>query len=147
MRSFLFSVAPLAVALGVVGAATAALAAMDEPFTVGDVTAVCTGVGSSKDNPAWAEYPVKLVLANNAGENLANAHFTVTRDGKEVLKTHCGAPWLLLKGPAGNYAATAMVAETGGTTRSASFDLASGPQKEVTLMFPTAQQASAQPAR
>ncbi len=145
MRSFLFSVAPLAVALGVVGAATAAFAAMDEPFTVGDVTAVCTGVGSAKDNPEWANYPVKLVLANGAGENLANAHFTVTRDGKEVLKTHCGAPWLLLKGPAGNYAATAMVAESGPATRSASFNLGAGAQKEVTLMFPAAgQQAAAQ---
>lgn len=141
MRSILFSVAPLAIALGLVGAATAAVAAMDEPFTVGDVTAVCTGVGSSKDNPEWAGYPVKLVLANTEGANLANAHFTITRDGKEVLKTHCGAPWLLLKGPAGAYAATAMAAETGGTTKSASFNLGTGPQREVTLIFPAAQQA------
>ncbi len=53
MRSFLFSVTPLVVALGVVGAATAAFAVQDQPFTVGDVTAVCTGVGSSKDNPEY----------------------------------------------------------------------------------------------
>jgi len=143
MRSFLFSITPLALALGVVGAATAAFAAQDEPFTVGDITAVCTGVGSSKDNPEWASYPVKLVLANVAGENLANAHFTVTRGGQEVLKTHCGAPWLLLKGPAGQYTATAMVAEAGRTTKSASFNLGAGPQREVTLMFPSAPQQAA----
>jgi len=138
MRSFLFSVTPLVVALGVVGAATAAFAVQDQPFTVGDVTAVCTGVGSSKDNPQWSSYPVKLVLANTAGENLAAAHFTITRNGQDVLKTHCDAPWLLLKGPAGAYTATAMVGEVGRQAKSASFNAASGPQKEVTLMFPAA---------
>jgi hypothetical protein len=142
MRSFLFSVAPLALAIGVVGAATAAFAAQDEPFTVNGVTAVCTGVGSSKDKPEWASYPVKIVLANTAGENVAAAHYTVTRDGQTVLEADCDAPWLLIKGAAaGNYAATASTAE-GGRSNSVTFTAANGPQKELTLMFPTRQQAA-----
>ena len=92
MRSFLLSVTPLVVALGVVGAATAAFAVQDTPFTSNGVTAVCTGVGSAKDNPEWASYPVKIVLANNAGENLAAAHFRVSHNGQTVLETDCDAP-------------------------------------------------------
>lgn len=137
MRSFLFSVTPLAVAIGLVGAATAAFAVQDQPFTQNGVTAVCTGVGSSKDNPEWASYPVKIVLANDAGENLADARFRVTRGGQTVLETGCDAPWLLIKGPAGNYSATATVGEGSKTT---SFTMAAGPQKELTLMFPGGRQ-------
>jgi hypothetical protein len=133
MRSFLLSITPLAVAIGLVAAATAAFAAQDTPFTANGVTAVCTGVGSAKDNPAWPSYPVKIVLANNAGENLASAHYTVTRAGKTLLETDCDAPWLLLKAPAGNYAVSAAI---GGVRHSISFSTAgSGPQKELTLVF------------
>jgi hypothetical protein len=133
MRSFLLSITPLAVAIGLVAAATAAFAAQDTPFTTNGVTAVCTGVGSAKDNPAWPSYPVKIVLANNAGENLASAHYTVTRAGKTLLETDCDAPWLLLKAPAGNYAVSAAI---GGVRHSISFSTGgSGPQKELTLVF------------
>jgi hypothetical protein len=144
MRSFLLTITPLAIALALVGAATAALGAQDVPFTANGVTAVCTGVGSAKDNPEWASYPVKIVLANTAGENLAAAHFTVTRAGQPVLETDCDAPWLLLKAPAGQYSATATIA--GLSSKSADFSTSgSGGQKELTLMFPTARrQASAQ---
>ena len=135
MRSFLFSLTPLLVAIGLVGAATAAFAVQDQPFTAGGVTAVCTGVGSAKENPEWASYPVKLVLANRAGENLAAAHFTVSRNGQTVLETDCDAPWLLLKGPEGRYSASASTAE-GGRSGSVSFTAANGPQRELTLMFP-----------
>ncbi len=142
MRSFLLSIAPLALAVGLACAATAAFAAQDTPFTVNGVTAVCTGVGSAKDNPEWSSYPVKLVLANSAGENLAAAHFTVSSAGRTVLETDCDAPWLLLRAPAGRYTASASVAGVG-ASRSASFSTSgSGPQKELTLMF-GAGQASA----
>lgn len=145
MRSFLLSIVPLAVAIGLVGAATAAFAAQDTPFTANGVTAVCTGVGSAKDNPDWKGYPVKIVLANSAGENLASAHYTVTSGGKTVLETDCDAPWLLLKAPAGKYTASAMIVGGSGVSRSANFSGGEGPQKELTIMFSGGQQrASAQ---
>lgn len=141
MRSFLLSITPLAVAIGLTAIATAAFAAQDTPFTANGVTAVCTGVGSAKDNPEWASYPVKIVLANRAGENLAAAHYTVSRGGQTVLETHCDAPWLLVKAPAGQYTATAMTAE-GGRSNAVSFAGGAGAQKELTLMFPVRQQAA-----
>ena len=133
MRSFLLSITPLAVAIGLATVATAAFAAQDVPFTANGVTAVCTGVGSAKDNPEWSSYPVKIVLANNAGENLAAAHYTVTSAGKTLLETDCDAPWLLLKAPAGDYTASATI---GAASHSTSFSTGGkAPQKEVTLMF------------
>ncbi|MBV9548380.1 MAG: hypothetical protein JO256_01755 [Alphaproteobacteria bacterium] len=141
MRSFLLSITPLAVAVGLVCAATAAFAAQDTPFTANGITAVCTGVGSSKDNPEWSSYPVKIVLANSAGEDLAAAHFTVSGAGGAMLETDCDAPWLLLKAPSGRYTATANV---GGASRSTSFSTSgAGPQKELTITFGQ-QRASAQ---
>jgi hypothetical protein len=143
MRSFLLSIAPLAIAIGLTCAATAAFAAQDTPFTANGVTAVCTGVGSAKDNPEWKSYPVKIVLANAAGENLAAAHFTVAMAGKTVLETDCDAPWLLLKAPAGSYTATATIG--GRASRSTSFSTSgSGPQKELTITFAGGQQRAAQ---
>jgi len=143
MRSFLLSITPLAVIIGLTAAATAAFAAQDMPFTAGGITAVCTGVGSAKDNPAWKDYPVKLVLANSAGENLASAHYTVTSGGKTVLETDCDAPWLLIKAPAGSYSASATIVGGSGASRSASFSGGAGPQKELTLMFGGGQQRAA----
>ena len=134
MRSFLLSVVPLAIAIGLTCAATAAFAAQDTPFTMGNVTAVCTGVGSAKDNPEWKSYSVKIVLANSAGEDLAAAHFKVTGGGKTVLETDCDAPWLLLKLPAGSYTASATAGNR--LSRSTSFSTSgNGPQKELTITF------------
>ena len=136
MRSFLLSLTPLAVAIGLTMAATAAFAVQDTPFTAGGVTAVCTGVGSAKDNPDWPSWPVKIVLANSAGQNLAAAHFIVASGGRTLLETDCDAPWLLLKAPAGNYTASAMIVGGSGASRSASFTTSgSGPQKELTITF------------
>ena len=81
----------------------------DQPVTIGGVETVCTGVGSAKDNPAWSAYPVKLVFANPAGENLAQVNLSVMQGAKPVMETECDAPWVLMKLPAGSYdvAATA----------------------------------------
>ena len=134
MRSFLLSITPLAIAIGLTMAATAAFAVQDTPFTAGGVTAVCTGVGSAKDNPDWPSWPVKIVLANSAGQNLAAAHFTVASGGRTLLETDCDAPWLLLRAPAGQYTATASI--EGRASRSTSFSTSgSGPQKELTITF------------
>jgi hypothetical protein len=141
MRSFLFSITPLAIAIGLAAAATAAFAAQDVPFSANGVTAVCTGVGSAKDNPEWPSYPVKIVLANAAGQNLAAAHFTVASGGRTLLETDCDAPWLLLKAPAGQYTATAAI--DGRPSRSASFSTGGGgPQKTLTISFPGGQKAA-----
>ncbi len=119
---------------------TQAFAVQDQPVTIGGVESVCTGVGSAKDNPAWSAYPVKLVFANGAGEDLAQVHVTITQGGKAVMETDCDAPWLLVKAPAGSYGINATIpGQTGGTQRHrpSSPPAAAGAQKTtVTLTFP-----------
>ena len=120
-------------------ALTPAFAVQDKPITMGGVEAVCTGVGSEKDNPAWAAYPIKLVFANTAGEDLADVHVAVSKGGATIVETDCDAPWLLLKAPAGNYQVRASV---GARTATARFAGNGTSQKTVTLMFPKAAPAA-----
>ncbi len=115
-------------------------AVQDQPVTIGGVESVCTGVGSAKDNPAWSGYPVKLVFANTAGEDLAQVHVAITQGNRTVMETDCDAPWLLIKAPSGSYGVRATV---GARTATANFSAAGSGQKTVTLMFPK-QSASAQ---
>jgi hypothetical protein len=118
--------------------ATQAFAVQDQPTTIGGVETVCTGVGSAKDNPAWAGYPIKLVFANPKGEDLAQVHVSLTQGGKEVMGTDCDAPWLLVKAPAGSYAVAASVpGQMGGRNATGKFTTSgSGAQKTITLTFP-----------
>jgi len=118
-----------------------ALAVQDQPVTIGGVETVCTGVGSAKDNPAWSAYPVKLVFANSAGEDLAAIHVAIVKDGDTVMETDCDAPWLLVRAPAGSYSVTATVAGQAARHATAQFSTnGAGAQKTVTLTFPTPRQ-------
>ena len=113
-----------------------ALAVQDTPTTINGVEVVCTGVGSAKDDPRWSAYPVKIVLATTGGANLANAHVSLSKDGKEVAGLDCDAPWILFKPPAGGYTATATLIGGSGQSHSANFSTTgSGAQKEITIMF------------
>ncbi|MEO8896223.1 MAG: hypothetical protein ABI450_10110 [Rhizomicrobium sp.] len=112
----------------------AAQAVQDQPAMIGGVETVCTGVGSAKDNPAWSAYPVKLVFANPAGENLAQVHLSVTQGGKPVVETECDAPWVLMKLPSGSYNVAATVpGNTGPRLGKASFMTKGGAQQTVNV--------------
>jgi hypothetical protein len=112
-----------------------ALAVQDQPVMIGGIETVCTGVGSAKDNPAWSAYPVKLVFANSAGEDLAQIHVAVMQGGKAVVETDCDAPWVLMKLPPGSYNVSATM--SGGTRMGkASFATKGGAQQTVTVMLP-----------
>jgi hypothetical protein len=117
--------------------ATNAQAVQDQPAMIGGVETVCTGVGSAKDNPAWSAYPVKLVFANPAGENLAQVHVAVLRGAKAVVETDCDAPWVLMKLPAGSYSVAATV---GARVGKANFSTKGGAQQEITVTLPAAGQ-------
>ncbi len=114
----------------------AARAVQDQPVMIGGVETVCTGVGSAKDNPAWSAYPVKLVFANPAGENLAGVNLSVMQGGKPVVETQCDAPWLLMKLPPGNYDVAATVpGNTGPRMGKASFATKGGMQQTVNVII------------
>jgi hypothetical protein len=117
--------------------ASSALAVQDQPVVIGGVETVCTGVGSAKDNPAWSAYPVKLVFANPAGEDLAQVHVAVMQGGKPVMETDCDAPWVLMKLPGGSYNVAATVpGGAGDRVGKASFSTKGGAQQTVTVTLP-----------
>jgi hypothetical protein len=124
-------------ALALPALTNSALAVQDQPVTVSGVETVCTGVGSAKDNPAWAAYPVKLVFANPKGEDLAQVQVSVMQGGKPVVQTQCDAPWILMKLPAGAYSVTATVpGQAGARVGKANFTSAASGQKTVTVTMP-----------
>ena len=138
MRLFLMTVTTAGFALASF-AMNEALAVQDTPTTINGIETVCTGVGSAKDDPRWSAYPVKIVLATTGGANLANAHVSLSKGGKDVAGLDCDAPWILFKPPAGNYTATASLIG-GSRTAHANFSTSgSDAQKEVTLVFPPAE--------
>ena len=138
MRLFLMTVTTAGFALASF-AMNEALAVQDTPTTINGIETVCTGVGSAKDDPRWSAYPVKIVLATTGGANLANAHVSLSKGGKEVAGLDCDAPWILFKPPAGGYTATATLIGGSGQSHSANFTTAgSGAQKEITIMFAAA---------
>ena len=136
MRLFVMTASIAGFALSAMQFANEALAVQDTPTNINGVEAVCTGVGSAKDDPRWGAYPVKIVLATARGANLANAHVSLERGGKERAGLDCDAPWILFKLPAGSYTATATLIGGSGSARSANFIThGSGPQKEITITF------------
>jgi len=131
----------LSVAIGTVLAlpllGNPALAVQDQPVIIGGVETVCTGVGSAKDNPAWSGYPVKLVFANPAGEDLAQVHVAVMQGSRPVMETDCDAPWVLMKLPAGNYSVAATIPGSAGSrVGKANFSTKGGAQQTVTVVLP-----------
>ena len=112
-----------------------AQAVQDTPVTINGVEAVCTGVGSAKDDPRWSAYPIKIVLATTDGANLANAHVTLNKGGQEVAGLDCDAPWILFRAPAGSYTATATLIGGSGRSNSTSLTTNGSTQKETTITF------------
>jgi len=136
MRLFLMTALAAGSTLATVMIAGQALAVQDTPVAINGVETVCTGVGSAKDDPRWSAYPVKIVLATMGGANLANAHVSLAKGGKEVAGMDCDAPWILFKAPAGSYTATASLIGGSGQSHSANFTTSgSGAQKEITITF------------
>lgn len=121
-----------------------ALAVQDQPVTIAGIETVCTGVGSAKDDPAWNNYPVKLVFADRAGQDLAQEHIAVMQDGRPVVETDCDAPWVLMRLPAGSYSVAATIPGANGTrTANASFSTSGTGQKTVTITMPPSSQSTA----
>src|SRR6516225_4078042 len=136
MRLFLMTATAAGFALSTFMMAEQAAAVQDTPTTINGVEAVCTGVGSAKDDPRWKAYPVKIVLATTGGADLANANISLSQGGKEVAGLDCDAPWILFKPPAGKYTATATLIGGAGQSHSANVTTpGSGAQKEVTILF------------
>ena len=115
----------------------AACAVQDTPMMSNGVEAVCTGVGSAKDNPKWDAYPVKVVFSNGAQEFVAGEHVVLRRGDQTLVETDCDAPWMLFRAPAGKYTLTASLPGRADSEHSATFTT-DGPdagQKRLDISF------------
>ena len=107
--------------------------AMDTPVSYNGVQAVCTGVGSAKDDNQWAGYPVRIEFSNGGAQFLSGAHVTLSGAGTADL--NCDGPWVLVKGNPGTYHVSATIGNAKPET--ASFTLGkAGAQKRIELRFP-----------
>jgi hypothetical protein len=108
--------------------------AMDTPVSYQGVQAVCTGVGSAKDDNQWASYPIRIEFSNDGAQFLSGAHVTLSGAGSADL--NCDGPWVLVKGNPGTYKVTASIGNA--KPESATFTLGAkgGAQKRVEMRFP-----------
>ena len=99
--------------------ATAGPLPMDSPVTTGSVETVCTGVGSGKDDPRWASYPVKVEFSNGGAQYLSGAHVSLSQGGKSLASLDCAGSWVLFKLAPGSYKVDAsLLNNQGGGVRS-----------------------------
>jgi len=117
--------------------ATADQLPMDTPTAVDGIQTVCTGVGSSQDDPRWQTYPVRVEFSNGAAQYLAGAHVTLSGSGRSLTSFDCSGSWVLFQLPAGRYSVSAVLSgESIEESRSTMFSTTgSGPQQRVELQF------------
>src|SRR6185503_7240875 len=98
MKSLNLSLAPavLTIAIGLASPAAADPMPMDTPTTMNGVEVVCTGIGSSQQDPRWPSYPVRVEFSNGGAQYLAGAHVTLSSGGKQVVAFDCSGSWVLL---------------------------------------------------
>ena len=127
--------AALILAAAMVTPAVAEPMAMDSPTAMSGVETVCTGIGSAKDDPRWASYPIRIEFANGGAQYLSGAHVTLSEHGRTVADFDCPGAWVLVKGTPGHYRVSATI--DGSTTKpaSTSFSLGNGAQKRIILRF------------
>jgi hypothetical protein len=131
-----FPSAAIVLAAAMVAPAMPQPMAMDTPVSFGGVETVCTGVGSAKDDPQWAAYPIRIEFSNGGAQYLSGAHVTLSDGGKAVADLNCAGPWVLVKGTPGAYHVTASINGSLAKPATAAFTLGNGAQKRVVLRFP-----------
>lgn len=114
----------------------AAVLPVDAPTKMGNVTAVCTGVGSAKDNPEWASWPIKLEFSNGGAQFVSGENVKLmNQTGASIAEFDCTGPWVLLSLPKGSYSVTASVPQSNSGPRSVKFETPATGQKRVEVQF------------
>jgi hypothetical protein len=131
------SVAAIGAAIGFASTGAADPLPMDNPITINGVEAVCTGIGSSQQDPRWPSYPVRVEFSNGGAQYLAGAHVTLSSGGKQLAAFDCSGSWVLFRVKPGNYKVSATLTDQPGSgERSATFSPPPHGQKRVVIQFP-----------
>ncbi len=135
MKFFALATALAGVALVTTGVAAAVLP-MDAPVKMGDITAVCSGVGSDKDSNSFASYPIRLEFSNSGAQFVSNEHVKLMNNTGAVLaEFDCQGPWVLLQLPKGLYSVTASIAGSTQAPATVKFSPPPTGQKRVGIQF------------
>lgn len=118
--------------------AVAAVLPMDAPVKLGAITAVCTGVGSAKDDPQFAAYPIKLEFSNGGAQFVSNENVKLMNNtGANIAEFDCQGPWVLLQLPKGTYSVTATQPDATRGPKTVKFDTPATGQKRIEIQFPS----------
>jgi hypothetical protein len=137
MNPFVLYIFAAAVAVATCGAARADDARampLDRPVDVNGYDLACTGVGDeAREDPRWAEYPVRIEFANRDAQYLSDIDVAVQDANGEVLfAVLCQSPWLLAKLPPAKYTVTGTFE---GITKSSAFTAPKSGQSRVVVTF------------
>ena len=123
--------------LGFLWPASADPLPMDNPVDMNGLETVCTGIGSSQDNPKWKDYPIRVEFSNGGAQYLAGAHITLSEGGKTLADFDCSGSWVLFRFKNGAYKVTAkLLDQPAAGERSATFSPPASGQKRVVIQFP-----------
>jgi hypothetical protein len=122
-----------------VATAAPAMLAHDTEATVDGVQVGCAGVGETKLNAHWVEYPVRVEFADAHNKYLADGEIAV-RDakGRPVVAVRCEGPWILLKLKPGAYHLEGRLIDIPAKPQGATFKPPSKGQMRLVLTFPDA---------
>jgi hypothetical protein len=106
----------------------------DTPKQLRDFEAVCTGIGSdARNDPRWAEYPLRVEVVGTAGQYLGQAQVTVSKGEENLVSVGCGGPWVLFRLPPGSYEVSV---DVNGTTKSGRVNVGTKGQARILIRFP-----------
>jgi hypothetical protein len=134
-------------ATAIAGAATLATAAhavtplrvrLDTQTNIHGFDVACTGIGESKAEPRWRDYPVRVEFADSVRDYLAGETVTLAPlAGAPILSVTCNGPWLLVRPPDKSaYRLEARLSERYTHPQSALLKAPDLGQKRLVLTFP-----------
>ena len=109
---------------------------MDRPVQMNGLETVCTGIGESKDDPRWKDYPIRIEFSNGGAQYLSGAAVKISHGANPVVSFDCPGAWVLLKGAPGDYRVDASIDGSQAKPVSAPFKMGDGAQKRIVLRFP-----------
>ena len=144
LSQIVLAAASLALPAQGVASSSPSVLTMGAERTINGVEVACTGVGQTKLDPHWAEYPVRVELSNARDEYLTDGEIAVSdAKGTPVVAVRCEGPWILLKLKPGGYRVDAKLVDIPAKPRSASFQPPAKGQMRLVLKFADVEAAPA----
>jgi len=111
---------------------------LDAETMIGGIGVACTGIGESKHEARWNDYPLRIEFANDLREYLIGTKVTVsTMEQQPIMNVSCWGSWLLLKPPArDSYRVEARIIGETGPSQITTVQAPTSGQARIVLEFP-----------